>query len=241
MTKEKAREHEFLVALERKILLDEPIACDLLEWDSARERAYWEAADRRQPIPDELEEWRAKRASTYLRALRQAGRSIPPSELIRFAESDYLDGWVRFATVPRKGAKTTSPQAARELCAVAVVCLEHNLPIPEQVRHYLAKALRKGIDGASVDRALGIKRWAGQSVDPMDQDFKERAVAGHIARRVDLGWSEAKAKESACATYDLDTRRVEQIWQKHRPSEEELEYGRYLIALASKLPVSETK
>jgi len=146
---------------------------------------------------------------------------VPTAMLMAEVEDNYLDEWRRLATEPRKGKKTTSVKAARELCAVACVCLERNHPLPPALRAHLAQALRHGAEGRSVDRSLGLKRGAGQAKaeDPMDVEQHEREIAVWIFGRWNReGLSEAQAKESACTEFGLDTRRVEQIWQRHKPS-----------------------
>lgn len=53
----------------------------------------------------------------------------------------------------------------------------------------------------------------------MDVVQRERQIAGWIfVKLVYEGLSEAQAKETACEAFDLDTRRIEQIWQRHNPS-----------------------
>lgn len=176
----------------------------------------------------------------------QHGR-VPTAMLMAEVEAHYLDEWLRLATTPRPGRKTTSAKAARELCAVACVCLERNHPLPPALSAHLAQALRHGAEGRSVERALGLKRGAGQAKDedPTNVAQHERGIAVWIFGKWNReGLSEAQAKESACSKFGLDTRRIEQIWQRYKPSKAGLdamkEWKRGAAELAKREPQDQT-
>ncbi len=179
---------------------------DFRQW----ERAITEIGDRRHRYRG-LERERA----------RFQKQEVPHELLMQVVEAQHLDTWFTLATVPREGKKTTSIAAARELCAVASVCLARDKPMPERVRAHLAAALKTGAEGGSVDAALRLKRGAGQArdADPMDQIQKERMIAWFMKHLIDIdGLSEAEAKEHACQQFYLDTRAVELYWARHRES-----------------------
>jgi hypothetical protein len=148
---------------------------------------------------------------------------IPPEMVMaKFARNE-LPALIQAATVPRPGKKTTSPRAAQELCFAAVYCLERGIPMPAPLREYIINGLRAGIEGRSVDAALKLKRGKGQSKDedPLYVNARERHIAVRIfqLKRRD-GLSEPEAKERACEEFELDTRRIEQIWERYRPPDD---------------------
>lgn len=160
------------------------------------------------------------------------GVAVPTSLLMAIVEGQYLDEWMQLATQPREGRKTTSAKAARELCAVAAVCLVRNHPMPDVVRLHIAKALKAVAEGKSADVALGVKRGVGQAKkdDPMNQLQRERIIAGFIRHLVSIHHlTVPDAKERACEQFGrsdapggggnenpLDMRTVELYWAKHR-------------------------
>lgn len=151
------------------------------------------------------------------------GIKVPTAQLMAVVEAGYLDDWIKLATVPREQKKTTSQKANLELCAIASVCLARNHPMPDVVRIRLAKALREIAEGNSADAALGVKRRAGVSEDPMDVVFREQVIAGFILRMTAYnGMTEAEAKNLACTEFaeageSLDISTVEKIWRKLKP------------------------
>lgn len=146
---------------------------------------------------------------------------VPPETVMAEFEREALPALLHAATVARPGKKTTSPRAAQELCFAAAYCLERSIPIPAALRDWIIGGLRAGIAGRSVDATLGLKRGAGQSKDedPLYVSARERRIAVRILGLVKReGLSDAQAKECACKEFDLDTRRIEQIWNKYRPA-----------------------
>ncbi|MEY6431685.1 hypothetical protein ABC977_04600 [Thioalkalicoccus limnaeus] len=145
---------------------------------------------------------------------------VPPETVMAEFERAYLPGYIAAATEPRPGKKTPSKRAAQELCHAAAYCIENDIAMPRQLKEYILNGLRAGIKGESVDAALRLKRGAGQAKDddPLFVMARERRVAVRIFGMMTReGLSEPQAKERACEEFSIDTRRVEQIWQHHRP------------------------
>lgn len=159
---------------------------------------------------------------------------VPTDFLMQVVEAGYLDEWLRLATMPRDGTKTTSAKAARELCAVASVCLARNHPMPDVVRLYLASALKAGAEGRSVDAALKLgsrklRKPDGTSKDPMDVVKREQAIAGFVLRMAALhDLPVPKAKELACTEFaepggTLDISTVEKILRRYGLGRDEID------------------
>jgi hypothetical protein len=162
----------------------------------------------------------------------RAASTDTTAETIRTVERDYLDGWIQAATTPLGERKVTSPAAARELCALACMCLERGHPMPEKLRAYMASAMRACAEGKPADEALNLKRRKGRYPDPMAQEARDKDIAMRIAwLMVQNGFGVAKAKELAAAGIGCEVRRIEQIWDKHKPTSEQLEIIRAEVEL----------
>ena len=159
------------------------------------------------------------------------GVEVSTADLMATVEANYLNDWMQLATMPRPGKKTTSSKAARELCAVASLCLARNHPMPDAVRLHVAKALKAGAEGRSVDAALKIKPRPALpkdrvSRDPMDTNARENAIAGFMLRMTVFNHlTDAEAKGLACKEFarpgeSLDDSTVEKIWRRLKPSDE---------------------
>lgn len=146
---------------------------------------------------------------------------VPVHLLMQEVEAHYLDDWMRLATVPNEGKKTVSVEARRQLCAVASMCLMFDYQMREDLRIYIANALKAAAESREDDarKFLGLKRDKGQrkTDDPMDQRQRERMAAWFMRHLIGVdGLSEPEAKELACECYKLDTRTIETYWAKHK-------------------------
>ncbi len=153
-------------------------------------------------------------ARVWAESLRDV--QVPMSLLMEQVETMYLDDWARSATQPKPNQKNTSAKAAREICAVAAVCLATGRPLPEAVRLYLARVLRAVAEGDFPNHAFGIAPKRGVSIDPVDQTRYERVIAGCVTVLVRKGLSPPEAKEQAAMHFECDTRLIELYWDAHR-------------------------
>jgi hypothetical protein len=163
-------------------------------------------------------------------------------QLLALIEREYLPLWITAATTPRPGHKTTSVKAARELSALAALCLERGQPIPRALRQYLARAHRAIAEGQPADKALRLRRTAGQKPadDPLDRAERERSIVGQMAVLVARGVSVPAAKERACERYGIDTRTADRYWKEHGPTDDDLAEIRRRLTYRHR-PASDTK
>lgn len=184
------------------------------------------------PLADELQE-RAKHADkrmvqAFKKALREAPKPqfgaenyqlimpklipIEPEhvpELIQLL--DYfglIEQWLKLATIPQGNSKHTSPTAARELYALASLCLEHGAEMPDGLRRFLAASLggvaRSGDDNESL-RAMRLKKGR---CDPIEQHAKEERAA-QMARLFFSGYPPAKVKQVLAYMFNTTERTIE--------------------------------
>lgn len=158
-----------------------------------------------------------------------------------------LDDWIRLATEPRPGRKTTSTKAARHLCRFAAACLDGDHPMPDALQQFMVRALYDCAAGKDANVALRLKSREGS--DPIDEERKNVIIANFVFCRIAEGreagesFEEAErrigvtARAEACTRFagdrvTLDDSTVAKIWRAYKPPPA-------VIEAWLKIPVSE--
>ena len=133
-------------------------------------------------------------------------------------EREYCNALAHCIKHPRGENKTTSKEAAQELLFIVSDYIREGRPLPPEAANYLADAMKAIATGTDANKALGLKRTAGQSRDSLENDVKELWIAAEILWLIMMtDGSIVQAKDLAAMKHDLSGRRIEQIWAKWRP------------------------